>query len=525
MAVKKTHFFVGVAAGASIAVAAMAGVGLKLAPASAEAPTPLQVTKASTVPIFAAPPGAPQSFADIFEKVSPAVVSINVTSKVDISQFRRIPGFENFPFDIVPKGQGQQGQGQGGNDDDSPRTPKQQSSGSGFFISPDGYIVTNNHVVENAEDIKVVMKDGKELKAVVVGRDEGTDLAVIKVEGRGFQYVDFENSAKPRVGDWVVAVGNPFGLGGTATAGIISAYNRDIGETFVDYIQIDAPINRGNSGGPTFDIYGRVIGVNTAIFSPSGGSVGIGFAIPADVAEGITKQLISGGKITRGYIGATIQNLSDEMADSWGLSGRKGAVVAELTPGGPAQRAGLQSGDVVVSVNGHPVSTSSEMTREVAKGHAGDVLHLDIYRNGKQRTIDVKSGTRPSEAQLAQNGGAGDGDDDSAGPSPGANKPSAPRSQILGMSLTPLDPATRQQYSITAAVRGVVVEGVKGSSDAGEKGLRKGDVIVRAGDREVASAADVSAAVAEWRKAGRGSIPLAVNRGGRTLFVPIKIDG
>ncbi len=265
--------------------------------------------------------------------------------------------------------------------------------------------------------------------------------------------------------------------------------------------------------------------MNTAIFSPSGGSVGIGFAIPADVADGITKQLISGGKITRGYIGATIQNLSDEMADSWGLSGRKGAVVADLTSGGPAQRAGLQPGDVVVSVNGHPVTTSSEMTREVAKGHAGDVLHLEVYRNGKQRAIDVKSGTRPSETQLAQNGGGGDGDDDSTGPTPGSAKPTPQRSQILGMSLTPLDPATRQQYSITAAVRGVVVEGVKGSSDAGEKGLRKGDVIVRAGDREVASAADVSAAVAEWRKAGRGSIPLAVNRGGRTLFVPIKIEG
>src|SRR5258706_4926181 len=368
MAVKKTHFFVGAVAGAGVAVAAMAGVGLKLAPAAAEAPPSGHLIKASTVPIFAAPPGAPQSFADIFDKVSPAVVSINVASKVDVSQFRRSPGFENFPFDIDPKGQGQgQGQGQGGSDDDTPRAPKQQSSGSGFFISPDGYIVTNNHVVENAEDIKVVMKDGKELKAVVVGRDEGTDLAVVKVEGHGFQYVDFENSAKPRVGDWVVAVGNPFGLGGTATAGIISAYNRDIGETFVDYIQIDEPIHRGNSGGPTFDIYGRVIGVNTAIFSPSGGSVGIGFAIPADVADNITKQLMSRSKSTRGYIGPTIQNLSDEMADSWGLSGRKGAVVADLSPGGPGQRSGLQPGDVVVSVNGHPVTTSSEMTREVAK--------------------------------------------------------------------------------------------------------------------------------------------------------------
>ena len=193
------------------------------------------------------------------------------------------------------------------------------SSGSGFFISPDGYIVTNNHVVDNAEEIKVVLKDGKELKGTVVGRDEGTDLAVVKVEGHGYPYVDFENSAKPRVGDWVLAVGNPFSLGNTATAGIVSAYNRDIGENFVDYIQIDAPINRGNSGGPTFDTYGRVIGVNTAIFSPSGGSVGIGFDIPADIAYKITKQLMTGEKIRRGYIGATIEkDSSDELADSPG---------------------------------------------------------------------------------------------------------------------------------------------------------------------------------------------------------------
>jgi serine protease Do len=518
MAVKKYQFFVGALAGVGVAVAAAAGVGVRLPTAAADEHA--SAIKASTAPVFAPAPGAPQSFADIFEKVSPAVVSINVTSRVDPSTLRNIPGLKNFPFNIVPPGDGA-----GGEDGDQPRAQRAQSAGSGFFISPDGYIVTNNHVVENAEDIKVVMKDGKELKATVVGHDEGTDLAVIKVEGHSFAYVDFENSARPRVGDWVLAVGNPFSLGSTATAGIVSAYGRDIGETFVDYIQIDAPINRGNSGGPTFDTYGRVIGVNTAIFSPSGGSVGIGFAIPADVADSITKQLMSGTKITRGYIGATIQNLSDEMADSWGLGGRKGAVVADLTPGGPAAKAGLQPGDVVVAVNGHPVGTSSEMTREVAKAHAGDTLHLDVFRNGKEQNIDVRSGTRPTEAQLAANGGAPGGDDgDSTGPSTGSSK-IAPRSQVLGMSLAPLDPSSRRQYSIDDAVRGVLVDGVKGASDAGEKGLRRGDVIVRAGGHEVANASDVAAAVTEWRKAGRASIPLGVNRGGRTLFVPVKIDG
>ena len=516
MAVKKSQFLVGALAGAGVAVAAMAGSGMHLMSAQA-AEAPVNGTAATA----ATPPGgAPISFADLVERVSPAVVSINVTSKVDVSTLRRIPGFENFPFDVAPKGQGG---GEGGDGDDAPRTPKQQSAGSGFFISSDGYIVTNNHVVENAEEIKVVMKDGKELKAVVIGRDEGTDLAVIKVEGHDFPFVNFENSARPRVGDWVIAVGNPYGLGGSATAGIISAYNRDIGETFVDYIQIDAPINRGNSGGPSFDVYGRVIGVNTAIYSPSGGSVGIGFAIPADVADGITKQLMAGGKITRGYIGATIQNMNDEMADSFGLGGRKGAVVADLVPGGPAQKAGLMSGDVVVAVNGHAVASSSEMTREVAKARAGDTLHMDVYRGGHERTLDIKSGTRPSEAQLAQNGGAGDAED--ATPAPGSTKPPAPHPQILGMSLSPLDAASRRQYSIADAVRGVVVDSVKGSSDAGEKGLHRGDVIVRAGDREVVTEADVAAAVADWKKAGRASIPLAVSRSGRTLFVPIKIEG
>jgi serine protease Do len=516
MAVSRTHVLVGALAGAGVGVAAMAGAGmhppgLNLAQG--------QMIKASTSPVFAPAPGAPQTFADIFEKVSPAVVSINVTSKADPNIARRIPGFENFPFDIVPRGQGQR---QGGDGDAAP-IPKQLSSGSGFFISPDGYIVTNNHVVDNADEIKVVLKDGKELKGIVIGRDEGTDLAVVKVEGHGYPFVDFENSAKPRVGDWVLAVGNPFSLGNTATAGIVSAYNRDIGENFVDYIQIDAPINRGNSGGPTFDTYGRVIGVNTAIFSPSGGSVGIGFDIPADIASNITKQLMGGAQIKRGYIGATIENLSDELADSWGLGGRKGAVVADLVPGGPAQRAGLQPGDVVVAVNGQPVTSPNEMTREVAKVHAGDLARLDLYRAGKERTVDIHTGLRPSEAQLAQNGGTGE-DQGGLGSGGEGAKPS-PNAPILGMYLAPIDPAARQQYSIAAAVHGVLVGGVKGTSDAGEKGLHRGDVIVRAGDREVASAAEVSAAVAEWKRSGRSIIPLAVNRGGRTLFVPIKIAG
>ncbi|MDO8378836.1 Do family serine endopeptidase [Phenylobacterium sp.] len=515
MTSKKNGYLWGALAGVSIATAAVAGasVGKPVADRVDQS----MLIRASTAPIFAPPPGAPLSFADIFEKVSPAVVSINVTSKVDAAALRRqIPGL---PFDIVPRAapDGEDGEGaqQG-----QPRLPNQQSSGSGFFISPDGYIVTNNHVVENADEIKVVLKDERELDAVVVGRDEGTDLAVLKVKGSGFSFVNFENAAKPRVGDWVITVGNPFGLGGTATAGIISAYGRDIGETFVDYIQIDAPINRGNSGGPTFDIYGRVIGVNTAIFSPSGGSVGIGFAIPADVADAITKQLIAGGKITRGYIGASIQNFTSEMAEAQGMAGQKGAIVADLVPGGPSAKAGLVPGDVVVAVNGVKVRTSSELTREVAKARAGDVLHVEVLRDGSRKTVDIRSGVRPTEKELASN-------DNSGSPrAPGAEGgPAVQLPAVLGLKLAPLDDAARRRLNIEGPVRGVVVDSVDQSSDAAQRGLRKGDVITQAGGRPVTSASEFSAAVDVAKKGGRPSILVGVLRAGRTTFLPIKVSG
>lgn len=532
MTSKKTGYLLGALAGVGVATAALAGANLSDQPFAENSAQRGLLMKTSTAPIFAPPPGAPLSFADIFEKVSPAVVSINVTSDVDVSALRRIPGFEGFPIPGAPGG--------GGDDDDAtpgapgggatpptgrggqPRLPSQQSSGSGFFISADGYIVTNNHVVENAKEIKVVLKDERELDAVVVGRDEGTDLAVIKVKGAGFPYVNFENAAKPRVGDWVITVGNPFGLGGTATAGIISAYGRDIGETFVDYIQIDAPINRGNSGGPTFDVYGRVIGVNTAIFSPSGGSVGIGFAIPADVADSITKQLISGGKITRGYIGASIQNFTSEMAEAQGLGAQRGAIVANVTPGGPSERAGLQSGDIVTSVNGVNVKTSSELTREVAKAQAGAVLRLNVLRAGKPKTIEVRSGVRPTERELAANDNSPGGSNRGGGDAPGAQ---AQRPVVLGLALAPLDEASRRRLNLDASIRGVLISSVDQSSDAAQRGLRKDDVIIQVSGEPVTTAAEFSAAVTAAKKAGRPSILIGVHRGGRTSFLPLKISG
>jgi len=534
MASRKTGLILGVAL-AGVAAAAMAGSGARWAPQNASAAShPLQLTHVSTAGMFAPPPDAPLSFADIFQKVSPAVVSINVTERVAVSRGIHVPGL---PFNVVPgnppgggddgdddsdgadsgSGAGAGGAAQGGGVDHS-GTTKAEASGSGFFISPDGYIVTNNHVVEHAEDIKVVLTDKRELPAKVIGRDEATDLAVIKVQGAGFPYVDFENSAKPRVGDWVIAIGNPFGLGGTATAGIVSAYGRDIGDSFVDFIQIDAPINRGNSGGPTFDVYGRVIGVNSAIFSPSGGSVGIGFAIPSTVADQITKQLISGGKITRGYLGATIQNVTPDLAESMGLGKEaKGALVADLVPGGPAQKAGLLPGDVVLDLNGHSVGSSTELTRLVAQSQDGQIMHLSVLRDGKTHVFDVKSGTRPSEAQLAQQQ---NGSDDQSGPTDG---PQGKHSSTLGMMLGALDNDTRGRLGVPETVHGAVVLGVKGSSDAGEKGLKAGDIIVMAGDKNIGGPADVSEAVTAAKKDGRSSIRLGVRRDGHTLFLPIKL--
>jgi serine protease Do len=497
--------------------AAVAGAGMRLPAAHADQP---QLIKASTAPIFAPPPGAPMSFADIFDRVSPAVVSINVTSRVSPDALRRVlpflapdqsPDDEDQDDNSAPGG-GRTQRGQ-------PRLPSQQSSGSGFFISADGYIVTNNHVVENAESIKVVLKDEREFDATVVGRDEGTDLAVIKVKANGpFPFVNFENSAKPRVGDWVIAVGNPFGLGGTATAGIISAYGRDIGENFVDYIQIDAPINRGNSGGPTFDVFGRVIGVNTAIFSPSGGSVGIGFAIPADVADQVTKELIGGRQIQRGYIGATIQTFTTRMAEAMGAPGQRGAIVNDVVQGGPAQKGGLLPGDIITSVNGASVTSNTETTRAIARIKPGETARLQVIRDGQRRVVEFRTGSRPPESQLALN----DNTPGSVRPgSPGGAEPQSP--PVLGMHLAPLDGALRQRYGLSSGVTGVVITSVDNNSTASDLGLQRGDVLVRVGEKAVTSPADVAAAAKAAQAAGRESLLLGVSRAGRLSFVTLDL--
>ncbi|OYX35854.1 MAG: hypothetical protein B7Y99_02990 [Caulobacterales bacterium 32-69-10] len=456
------------------------------------------------------------------QRVAPAVVSIDVTSRRTgpaAAQGLQIPGLPpGFPF-VLP--------GQPGQDDDEdgsptqprgngqPNLPDAQATGSGFFISADGYIVTNNHVVENATTIKVRLNDKRELTARLIGRDENTDLAVIKVDGgRNFPFVNFENDAKPRVGDWVIAVGNPFNLGGTATAGIISAYGRDIGDSFVDYLQIDAPINRGNSGGPTFDVYGRVVGVNTAIFSPSGGSVGIGFAVPAEIADSITKQLISSGKVTRGYLGVTIQDVSTEIAESLGIPAKQGAMVNDIVDGGPAEKGGVMAGDVIMKVNGKDITSASSLTREVAVAKAGDTIRLEVLRSGRRVQLQVVSGVRPNESALNTSGEGG----------PNQGEPSRPqidRTNVLGMGLVPLDEAARRRLGVRAGVNGVAVDTVQTNSIAGRAGLRRGDVIERVGDKAATSPADVSAAV-EAAKAAKKPVLLLINRNGRPQFLGLK---
>jgi serine protease Do len=536
---KNTGVIVGAVAAVGVAAAAFAGAGGAVQLPGFSHATPLHLTRIATAPIFAPPPGAPLSFADIFEKVSPAVVSIEVTSKVDVSQLQGGGGASPFAFPFLgPNGQAPGGKGAPGGrggpkakppapdadgDDDGPES---QASGSGFFISADGYIVTNNHVVEHAKEIKIILKDKRELKGKVIGTDENTDLAVVKVEGRGFPFVNFENSATPRVGDWVIAIGNPFGLSATATAGIVSAYNRDLKDessSFVDYLQIDAPINPGNSGGPTFDVYGRVIGVNSAIYSPSarGGSVGIGFAIPAEIAENISKQLISGGKITRGYLGAGISPFTKELAEGVGIDADKdaGAFVQSVTKGGPAEKAGLRVGDVILSVNGVKVADATALTRAVAATHSGDNLKLDILRSGKPMTLTAKSGTRPTPKELLA---SNDKDDGAGGPDKKDGDEETNKPTVLGLAVSPLDAAARHKAQAPDDISGLLIQGVNPGSAGAKVGLQAGDIITMARGVAVNTPADLANAVEAQKKSNRTSVMLMVMRDGKTA--PVLLD-
>ena len=499
---KRKEFILGAAAGLIVAAGATAGGVISWPGAHAEARPGQLVASAGAGLAFAPPQGAPLSFADIVQQVAPAVVQIEVKTPVERPQ--GIQGFQipGLPGLVIP-GPGQQQQ-----DDPDAEPQLAEGAGSGFFISRDGYIVTNNHVVANAQSIKVKMSDGRTLDATLVGRDENTDLAVIKVQGDDFKFVSFEEQADPRVGDWVVAVGNPFGLGGTATAGIVSARGRDLQDrssAYVDYLQIDAAINRGNSGGPTFDIYGRVIGVNSAIFSPTGGSVGIGFAIPASTAKSITDQLIRGGAIERGYLGVQMGTLTDEQRGALGLGDDvKGALINSVTDDGPAQKAGIRSEDVIVAVNGQAVETGNALTRAVANARVGDELRVELLRDGRRQTVTVRAAKRPTEAELYPTD-----DEGNARPSPSA--PAVPSGlTVEGLNVSPLTAALKSRYTISDDVAGVVVTQVAPRSKAGQMNFPVGAVISRAFGRPVTTPQQLKEAVDAARAAGRPSVLLQV---------------
>lgn len=454
------------------------------------------------------------SFADLVERVSPAVVSIQVDmqARVQNSAMPQIPApfrdfFRDFGFGDDQQGQGGPGpQGRGGSP--GPQTFRAQAAGSGFIIESNGYIVTNNHVVEDARKITVKTSGGREYDAKLIGADKDTDVALLKVEASGLPTVTLGDDRTLRVGDWVVAVGNPFNLGGTVTAGIVSSIGRDIGNgPYTDYIQIDAPINHGNSGGPTFDISGRVVGMNTAIFSPSGGSVGIGFAVPASTIKTIVDQLKTNGSVSRGWLGVQIQDFTPELASSVGMRDQKGAMVASVVDGSPAARAGFAQGDIVAALNGTPVADSKELTRQVGSLHAGERATFSVLRNGERKTLTATIEKRDRDRVASAD-----------------NPSSSAEPNSLGMSLMPINPALRQQFELRNNVNGVVVSAVDPDSEAARKGVNAGDVIKRVGQTNVHLPSDVARAVDDARKAGRDSVLMLLANEQGDRFVALRVS-
>src|SRR6202166_4648 len=450
-------------------------------------------------------PQRPVGFADIVEKVKPAVISVRVkmerptASNLNEDDLPFPPGS---PFERFFKRFGMP------NGPNSPNNPNGHEvitgQGSGFFISRDGYAVTNNHVVQNADNVQVTSDDGKTYSAKVIGTDSRSDLALIKIDGKDFPFVKLADNS-PRVGDWVIAVGNPFGLGGTVTAGIVSARGRDIGAgPYDDFIQIDAPVNKGNSGGPSFDVDGNVIGVNTAIFSPSGGSVGIAFDIPADTVKNVVAQLREKGSVTRGGIGVQIQPVTADIAEGLGLKKAAGALVSEPQPNGPAAKAGITSGDVITAVDGNPVNDARELARRIGTMAPGTSVKLGVLHQGQEKTVTMTLGTLPNEKQAANTP---------------QNQREVPDSDVPKLGLT-LAPASKVQGSDG---NGVVVTAVADGGIAADHGFQVGDIILDVGGKTVSTPADVRKSLADARKEGKRAVLFRVKSSQGTKFVALPL--
>jgi serine protease Do len=489
-------------------LASVAGVGIAVLAGGPDLRTVSNPTAWISSAVAAESTTQPLGFADVVEKVKPAVISVRVDATAQRtamnweddakrfgqgSPFGRF--FRRFGFNDMPNGM-QDWPG----DRARPGLPRMGAEGSGFFISADGYAVTNNHVVNNAKSVHVVTDDGKTLSAKVIGTDPKTDLAVIKVDGHNFPFVKFSDR-DPRIGDWVVAVGNPFGLGGTVTAGVVSARGREIGSGGNDFIQIDAAINRGNSGGPTFDLDGNVIGVNTAIFSPSGGNVGIGFDIPADTAKVVVAQLMEKGHVTRGWMGVRIQAVTTDIADGLGLKKAEGALVDEPQSGSPAAKAGILAGDVITAVDGKDVKDSRDLARRIGAMAPGNSVKLTILRNGETRTVTLTLGQLPDQRQA-------NADTDERGTRDGGT----PR---IGLTLAPASDVGG------AGDQGVAVTAVDPEGPAAEQGIKTGDVILDVAGKAVSKPEDVRRALVSSHKDGKRAVLMRVKSGDATKFVAV----
>jgi serine protease Do len=483
--------------------------------------------------VLAPRPGAPMSFADLVARLQPAVVNISTKQRVPVKA--QADPFEEFFRRFDPNQQGGDSNGGGSSSGGGagggaqPRTREAGSLGSGFIISADGYIVTNNHLIQGVsgtgtvDSVMVTTTDRKEYTARIVGRDETSDLALLKIDGANLPFVQWGDSTKARVGDWVIAIGDPYGVGSTVTAGIISALHRGItGVGAYDrYIQTDAAINMGNSGGPMFDLNGNVIGINSALISPTGASVGIGLAIPAELAKPVIDSLRRGQRPSRGYLGVGLQPLDENLAPSLGLPKDSGEIVRSVVAGGPAARAGLQQGDVIIKVNGQPVTPDQTVSYLVANTTVGSRVPLEIVRGGRHTMVTVMVGERPTEEQLAKISG---GDSGAQGTTPGA--PSVAPQKALGLSLAPLTPEVGRAVNLPATARGVIITAVDPNANAAEQGLQRGDLIVSINNQPVTSPAQIVAAVDAARRAGRSSVLLLVKRGtSPEAFVGIDISG